>query len=175
MRTRSARHASYQFDPVWGDYRQTTVTNRRVVLTLPIVHVHGMPRASGRHARLPLWLNRTPRKRLTLLSPRSHRTQRTTRASSGQPWTGRWRSPPADPITKTAAVRRLGLTVRRRTAANFVAGAADKTVQSRGGVNRPIEGSAWPGLPRRLPRVLGCSKFTSDGSFWYAQSATIVR
>src|ERR1700753_3586079 len=29
--------------PDWGDYRQALVTARRVVLTLPIAHVYGMP------------------------------------------------------------------------------------------------------------------------------------
>jgi hypothetical protein len=29
--------------PDWDDYRQAMVTDRRVVLTLPITHVYGMP------------------------------------------------------------------------------------------------------------------------------------
>ena len=29
--------------PDWDDYRQAMVTDRRVVLTLPIAHVYGMP------------------------------------------------------------------------------------------------------------------------------------
>lgn len=29
--------------PDWDDYRQTMVTDRRVVLTLPVSHVYGMP------------------------------------------------------------------------------------------------------------------------------------
>ena len=29
--------------PDWGDYRQAMVADRRVLLTLPISHVYGMP------------------------------------------------------------------------------------------------------------------------------------
>ena len=29
--------------PDWDEYRQSMVTDRRVVLTMPIVHVYGMP------------------------------------------------------------------------------------------------------------------------------------
>ncbi len=97
--------------PDWDDYRRAMVDDRRVLLTLPITHVYGMPpglavnsvtTASSAGLRCGVWLTTLPKT--------------TTSANSGRRWNAKKAQSAEARRTRTADVSSRGHTARWRTA-----------------------------------------------------------